>query len=85
LKKLVAVISQRSLARSWKRNSLASPALQTFTPGPMITPLPEVPNWPALGGANAVVSNHLSSVGVPVLGFFRISGRMVMEAGVEES
>src|SRR5438128_12466163 len=61
LKKFVAVISQRSRARSWNMNSFARPALQTFTPGPLITPLPDVPNRPAFGAANALVSNQRSS------------------------
>src|SRR6267378_3925925 len=62
LKKLFAVISQRSRARSCNRNSLARPALHAFTPGPLMTPFPEVPNWPALGAAKAVGSNHRLSV-----------------------
>src|ERR1700716_2313622 len=59
-KKLLAVISQRSLTLSVNANSLARPKLITFPPGPLITPLPDVPKRPGWGGANALVSNQRS-------------------------
>src|SRR5438067_12841822 len=85
LKKLFAVISQRSRALSWNRNSLARPAANTLTPGPLMTPLPDVPKCPGCGGTNAFGSNHRSSVRCPPdkLGLLRMSGRSVTEAGVK--
>src|ERR1700732_388320 len=87
LKKLVAVISHLSLACSPNRNSLARPALKTLMPGPLITPLPEVPNWPGCGEANAVGSNQRLSVCCEPdrLAFLSASGRKVTDAGVLES
>src|SRR5437899_2144748 len=87
MRKLFAVISQRSLAFSLNTNSLARPNAITLTPGPLITPLPDVPNWPGCGGAKALVSNQRSILRCPPdkLGFFRMSGRIVTEAGVLES
>src|SRR5438045_8929360 len=78
---LLAVISQRSFALSPNMKSLWRPALQTFTPGPLITPLPEVPNRPAAGGVKEFGSNHRSCVCGAVLGVFSTSGRMVTSAG----
>src|SRR5947207_15901856 len=78
---LLAVISQRSFALSPHMKSLWRPALQTFTPGPLITPLPEVPNRPAAGGVKEFGSNHRSFVCGQVVRFFSTSGRKGASVG----
>src|SRR5438477_13182376 len=78
---LFVVIAQRSLARSPQAKSLCRPAARIFTPGPLMTPLPEVPNWPSVGGANEFGLNHAPIVCEPVLGLLRIFGRSVTVAG----
>jgi len=47
LKKLVPVASHRSRTRSVIGNVLYNPTCHTFTPGPLMTPLADVPNRPS--------------------------------------
>ena len=58
----VAVNSQRKRIVSVKLNDLKKPMCQTFTCGPLITPLAEVPKRPTGGPANAAASNQRLTV-----------------------
>src|SRR4029434_8047617 len=58
LKKLVAVRSARSRMLSPREKLLPKPTSTMCDPGPMITPLAELPKKPGVGAANAVGSNQ---------------------------
>src|SRR5690242_11746488 len=81
LNRLLVVISHRILKRSPQAKSLCRPAAKMTTPGPLMTPLPEVPNWPSVGGAKASGLNHCSTVCGPLLGLLRMFGRSWTLAG----
>src|ERR1039457_5454654 len=57
----VAVISVRNFACSVSAKLLARPESRSIDPGPMITPLAQLPKDPFVGAENALVSNHLVS------------------------
>ena len=57
-KTLNAVISGRSRTRSQILMYLASETCHTDEPGPTMTPRPEVPKEPGVGGPNTEASNQ---------------------------